>query len=144
VHLIYAKHFIPQTRHDVTPQNACTEQSLCTANPNTVTCNTEDFATSCNLHEPKESNNRSRYNRKQTTHWNKRQKDYLKERSSIEVNLLHRLLTMYVLVTQGTKPSKTIHYAEQKNFTSLFQQSALKSTSKKRHRFIWLLKTSFE
>jgi len=23
-------------------------------NPNTVTCNTEDFATSCNLHEPQE------------------------------------------------------------------------------------------
>jgi len=39
-----------------------------------------------------------------------------------------------------------------KNFTSVFQQSALKSTSKKRHGFIWLLKketfwhspTSFE
>jgi len=39
-----------------------------------------------------------------------------------------------------------------KKFTSVFQQSALKSTSKKRHGFIWLLKketfwhspTSFE
>jgi len=39
-----------------------------------------------------------------------------------------------------------------KNFTRVFQQSALKSTSKKRHGFIWLLKkeafwhspTSFE
>jgi len=27
-----------------------------------------------------------------------------------------------------------------KNFTSVFYQSALKSTSKKRHGFIWLLK----
>jgi len=26
---------------------------------------------------------------------------------------------------------KSLHYAEQKNFTSMFQQSALKSTSKK-------------
>jgi len=82
VHLSYAKHLIPQTRHDMIPQNACTELSLCTANPNTVTCNTEDFATSCNLYEPQESNNRTRYNRKQTTHWNKRQKVYLKEGSS--------------------------------------------------------------
>jgi len=35
---------------------------------------------------------------------------------------------------------KSLHYAEQKNFTSVFQQSALKSTSTKRHCFIWLLK----
>jgi len=41
---------------------------------------------------------------------------------------------------------------KQKNFTSVFQQSALKTTSKERHGFIWLLKkktcwhspTSFE
>jgi len=70
----------------MTPQNACTEQLLCAANPNTVTCSTEDFVTSCNLHEPQESNNPSRYNRKQTTHWNKRQKVCLKED---QVNVLH-------------------------------------------------------
>ena len=34
---------------------------------------------------------------------------------------------------------KSLHYAEQKNFTSVFSQSALKNTSKKRHGFIWLL-----
>jgi len=73
----------------MTPQNACTEQSLCTASPNTVTCNTEDFATSCNLHEPQESNNRSRFDRKQTTHWNKRQKVCLKDD---QVNVLHHFV----------------------------------------------------
>ena len=58
----------------MTPQNAFTEQLICTANPNTVTSNTENFATSFNLHEPQESNSRSRYNWKQTTHLNKKQK----------------------------------------------------------------------
>jgi len=30
-----------------------------------------------------------------------------------QVNLLHRLLSMYVLVTKGSKPSKTIHFKTQ-------------------------------
>jgi len=86
----------------MTPQKACTEQPLCTANLNTVTCDTEDFATSCNLHEPQESNNRSRNNRKQTTHWNKRQKVCLKED---QVNLLHHF-TQHVCF--GDIKSKTM------------------------------------
>ena len=98
--LIYANHFIPQTRHDMTPQNACTEQSLCTANPSTVTCNTEDFATSCNRHKPQESNNRSRYNRKQATQWNKRQKVYLNEGSSKPApSLTQQKLTFLAILT---------------------------------------------